>query len=123
VGAAFTAATESGSLSGEALFVSYGGNVYSLVGFAVATAWNGVARSVGTSLRSFATLTDPAALSAEPRRLSIVTLDASMNFRQFAERYAQPGESELLMLLNQTHANARFARGDRLKTITAGRLP
>ncbi|MEX1999623.1 MAG: M48 family metalloprotease [Gemmatimonadales bacterium] len=123
VGAAFTATTESGSLSGEALFVAYGGNVYSLVGFAVTSVWNGVARSVGASLRSFATLTDPAALSAEPRRVSIVTLDASMNFRQFAERYAQPGESDLLMLLNRTHANARFAQGARLKTITAGRMP
>lgn len=124
VGAAFTAVTQDGTLDGEALFIAYRGQVYSVLGFAVSTAWNGYAGAVGTSLRSFAPLTDPTALAAEARRLEIVTLAATMNFRDFAMRYGRAdGDPDLLLLLNQTHANARFARGDRLKTVTAGRMP
>lgn len=124
VGAAFTATTDDGTLQGEALFIGYRGQVFRLLGFATSGAWNGYAGAANQSLRSFAPLTDPAALAAEPRRVQIVQLDRTMNFREFAERYARvEGDADRLMLINQTHANARFVTGQRLKTLTAGRMP
>jgi predicted Zn-dependent protease len=118
--ATFTAQSEQTSLSGMVSFVEFGGSVYQMLGFSVQAQWAGYEATVARSLRSFDRLTDQSALSVQPARISIVTMDRAMTLRQFNERYPSSVPLEELALINQGEAYTAFAEGDLVKRIVGG---
>lgn len=62
----FTAATDAGTLSGDVVFVELGTSVFRLLAYSSAARWAAYREAADRSLQSFAPLTDPAALAAQP---------------------------------------------------------
>ena len=70
----FVLSSDQGLLYGEALFISYNGRIYQIVGYGSKSGWRRHATVVRESLLSFATLNDPEALSVQPLRLEVIAL-------------------------------------------------
>ena len=114
----FNAATEGGTVRGIVAHVEFGGRVYELIGYAPLERFGAHGAPIERALGSFAPLTDSAALSIEPRRIDIVTLDRSMTVAEFASRYGSPIPIEELALINQVAgANAVLPAGSMVKRI------
>jgi predicted Zn-dependent protease len=113
----FDAMSQGTALHGAVAFVEHGGNTYQLVGYAAATAWPSHAAAIRATFGSFDRLTDPQALSIQPMRLDIVTLDRAMTLAEFARRYPSEVAVEELALINQAEPSARFPAGTAVKRV------
>ena len=116
-----TASTEQGTLEGAVAFVSYDGDTYRLLGYGTPAGWRSHAASVREAIRSFAPENDPAVLSVEPARLSLVALDQSLPFSAFADRYPSTVRPELVALINQVRVDGSLEAGMRAKRVVGGR--
>ncbi|NIN11487.1 MAG: M48 family metalloprotease [Gemmatimonadales bacterium] len=121
--AGFRASTEQGVLRGLVTYVSYNGNLYQLLAFARQEQWGAYRGAVEVSFNSFDRLTDRTALSVQPLRLEIVTLDQTMTLQQFAARYPSRVPVETLALLNGVEPGAMLAAGQLAKRVVGGPLP
>lgn len=114
--------------SGEAMqgtvgFVEHGGAVYRLLGYGPEAAWPSRRAAAEQTIRSFAVLTEPAALNVQPQRLDIVALDRQSSITQLAARLASPVPPATLALLNQTTPETAFASGRLVKWVIGPALP
>jgi predicted Zn-dependent protease len=116
----FTAMSDQTALHGNVTFVEFNGMVFQLLGLSTEQQWPQYATAVLQSLRSFARLTDQTALSVQPMRLSMVTLDRSMTLRQFNERYPSVVPIEEVALINQAEDYTAFNEGDLVKRVVGG---
>ena len=116
--AEFTAESETTVLRGSVTFVEYDGNLYRLLAYSTRDGWAGYADAIGRSVMSFDRLTDQAALSAQPMRLSIVQLDRAMTLEEFNRRYPSSVSLETLAILNQVEVSTRMATGTLVKRVT-----
>jgi predicted Zn-dependent protease len=123
VSAAFSAATESGEVWGLAAFVEHGGRVVQLLALAPAARWPTHAAAAERALRSFAPLTDPAALAVQPWRLAVIGTDGVTTLEELARRRPSPVPVATLSLINQLEPGARLAAGTRLKWVVGQALP
>jgi predicted Zn-dependent protease len=123
VRATFTASTQGGDVQGEAMYLSYGGAVYRILGYAKAGAWSGYASVAGRTMESFAPVTDPAVLSVQPRRLEVVTLPRTMTLSEFAQAYPSAVSLEELGRLNRRAAGDRIPAGAQVKRVVGDPLP
>ena len=114
---AFAADTEQGVLRGAVTFIQYGDYVYRLLAFATSAAWSGHQQTVANSVASFARLTDQAALSVQPMRLSIIELPQAMTIEAFNQRYPSPISVEQLAILNQVELGTRMPSGTLVKRV------
>jgi len=119
----FAATTQSGPVRGIAAFIAHGGRVYNVLAYAIESRWSAYDAAVRQAVGSFARLTDQAALSVQPQRLEIVTLDRPMTLQEFAQRYPGPASIDLLARLNQVEPGHRFNAGDVVKRVTGTALP
>src|SRR5690606_617540 len=115
--------TQSGPVRGIAAFIAHGGRVYNVLAYAIESRWSAYDAAVRQAVGSFARLTDQAALSVQPQRLEIVTLDRPMTLQEFAQRYPGPASIDLLARLNQVEPGHRFNAGDVVKRVTGTALP
>jgi predicted Zn-dependent protease len=122
-GGGFTATTQQGSVQGEAQFISQGGTVFQVMGYASASAWAGRRESVRQTIASFRTLTDQQALAVQPWRVDIVRVDRTMTPAEFLQRYPGPVDLTKLMLLNQVDEGARFMSRNLVKRVVGQPLP
>ena len=113
----FRATTEDGSLSGEVAFLRYGDLTYRLIGYSGADSWSGYSRSVGSTISSFAPLSDPEILAVQPLRLAITRVDEAMSLNSFVDRFPQPVDVETLARLNRLTPGAVMSAGTRIKTV------
>jgi predicted Zn-dependent protease len=122
VSAAFAAATESGPVRGTVLFVEYGGAVYRLAGYAADARWPGYQAAAERALRSFAPLTDPAALDVQPQRLAIVAVERRTTIAELARARPSPLAPAALALLNQVEPDTPLEPGRLVKWVVGERL-
>ncbi len=115
--AEFTAQSDNVTLRGAVTFVEYEGNVFRLLGYSTSDGWRGYATAVRQSMGSFNRLTDQTALSTQPMRLRIVTLDRAMTLEEFNRRYPSSVPIETLAILNQVEVGERLAAGQLVKRI------
>jgi len=115
---AFTAATEEGTLVGQAAFVEYGGRIYQLIGYSTQPKWSGYSAEVRKSLISFGELTDQQALSVQPMRLLIEPAAQRMTLQELQQRNPSPIPLEELALINQVEPNASLQQGQLVKRVT-----
>lgn len=121
VRANFEVATEDGQLRGEVAFLDYDGNVYRILGYASATDWSQRATSVGSTISSFAPVTDAQVLNVQPQRLDIVTVSQAMSLNSYVQQNPQPVDVDVLARLNRTQPGAVLSAGTRLKLVVGER--
>ena len=116
--ATFQAASEEGTVRGEAAFLRYDDLTYRLLGYATAAAWSGYASAVGATLQSFAPVTDSNVLGVQPLRLDIVRLDRAMSLTNFVQGSPQPVDIDVLARLNRVEPGEVISAGTRIKTVS-----
>jgi len=119
----FTVTSEQGSLGGITAFISYGGNIYRLLAYAIGERFPGYEQAMSRSVRSFAELTDRRVLDVKPKRLKIVTLSRSRSPREMVGAYNATVPAETLALINHAGVDTRLPSGRRVKVVTGGELP
>jgi predicted Zn-dependent protease len=117
----FGAATENGALRGTVLFVEHRGAVYRIVGYAAEARWPTYQAGAERALRSFRTLTDPAALTVQPLRLDIVKLDRRTTIEAFARQRPSPAPAATLTLINQVELQTPLEAGRLIKWVVGQR--
>src|SRR5690349_13499301 len=123
ISAAFSAATDNGTLRGTALFVDYGGAVYRIVGYAPEAQWSGYQGVAERAERSFQTLTDPVALNIQPQHLDILTLGASSTLALMLRQRSSAVSGAELALINQVETQTPFASGRLVKWVIGAVQP
>lgn len=115
---AFVATTADGAVPGYATFLSYGGQVYQLLGYGNDAGWGTYGAAVQAGMASFRRLTDQQALNVQPNRITIQATDISTNLRIFNRRFPSVVPVEELALLNQVGLNETIPAGTELKRVT-----
>lgn len=123
ISATFSAATDNGTLRGTALFVDYGGAVYSIVGYAPDTRWSAYQGVAERAERSFQPLTDPVALNIQPQHVDILTLGSSSTIALMLGQRSSPVSGAELALINQVETQTPFASGRLLKWVIGTAQP
>jgi predicted Zn-dependent protease len=116
----FQAATDQGAVAGIATFISHGGNTYQILAYTPAARLTSHDSAFRSSVGSFATLTEAAALNVRPNRIEIVRTDVAMTLTQFNQRYPSRIPLAELAILNQTQPNVTIPAGTQLKRVVAG---
>jgi predicted Zn-dependent protease len=119
----FNVQTEQSVLQGIAVFISYDGKVYQILGYTPSATWPAYKPALESSARSFARLTDPKILAVQPMRLQVVTLDRDMTLEEFNTRYSSPVPMSTLAIINRAEKGAVLAAGVRVKRITGEKVP
>ena len=119
----FRATTEGGVLSGMVLFVEHRGVVFGLFGYAPEPRWPTHQAAAERAVRSFQTLTDPAALNVQPQRLEIVRLDRRTTIAALARERASPVSAATLALINQIDVQTSLEPGRLVKWVGGQPLP
>ncbi|MDR0786586.1 MAG: M48 family metalloprotease [Gemmatimonadota bacterium] len=120
VQATFTAQSESsGTLQGQVAFISHGGAVYQVLGYATQAAYAGNQAALRSTVRGFAPLTDSRALNVQPAVLRIVRTTAATTLEQFQQRNPSTISLGELAILNQlASGSAVVPAGTMLKRVT-----
>lgn len=117
----FEANTESGPIVGIGGWVSHGGRTYQLVTYAPANAFNSQERTLQNIITSFGPLRDSAALSAQPKRLDIVTISERQTLTDFNRRLPSAVNLDELAVINELPGpSAVLAQGTLAKRVVAG---
>lgn len=120
----FGATTQNGSeLRGLVVFLGHEGRVYQILGYTIADRMGTYDAVFQRSLASFDRLTDPAALSVQPRRIEVLRLDRAMTLEEFAERHPSTVPTTTLALINGWDEGAAIPVGERLKRVVGGVMP
>ncbi len=113
-------ATEDAELRGTVAFVSYQGQVFQLLAAGGKDVWGGYRAKLEEALASFARLTDPKALNAQPRRLKIVKLPRAMTLEELAKAYPSTVPVETVALVNHLEPGGRLEAGRLFKQVVGG---
>lgn len=121
--APFAAATENGTLRGNVMFVEYGGAVYRIVGYAPEARWSNYQSVTARTQHSFHQLTDPAALNAQPQRLTIVAIAQRTTIAALLRQRPSPASAETLALINQVELQTTLEPGRLIKWVVGQAFP
>jgi predicted Zn-dependent protease len=114
----FQAQTQQGALAGIVTFLEYDGRVYQILTYSPGPRFAAYENLFRQVTGSFAQLTDPQALAAQPNRLRIVTLDRPMTLTQFHQAYPSAIPLEELSIINQiTDPNRTIPAGQLVKRV------
>jgi predicted Zn-dependent protease len=116
---------ETGEVRAEGLvsFLSHGGRLYQLIGYAGVDTWQGYADAMQASLTSFAKVTERRYLEIEAATIDVVELPESMNLTQFDERYPSTIEVEQLAIINGVAVDTVMDPGRLVKRVVGRELP
>jgi predicted Zn-dependent protease len=119
----FAAATANGTLRGTVLFAEYGGAVYGVVGYAPEARWSTYQGVVEPALQSFARLTDPAALGAQPERVTIFQVSRSTTIEELARQRPSPLTGATHAIINQVELQTPLEAGRLVKWVVGQPAP
>jgi predicted Zn-dependent protease len=114
------AATDDGELRGTVAFVAHQGKVFQILALSEKDAWNGYGNDLEATMASFARLTDPKALAAQPRHLKVVRLKRAMAIEDFAAAYPSTVPIESVALVNHVEPGGRLEAGRLGKQVVGG---
>ncbi len=118
----FQAQTEQGVLEGIAAFLDHGGLTYRIMGYTVQGRLNNYQNGFLRFIRSFEILTDRAALSVEPMRIELYTLERASSIAEISRRKPSPASEARLAILNGVEETERIPPGSMIKWVV-GELP
>lgn len=117
----FRAQTQQGVVDGVAGWVQYGGRVYQVIAYTGSGRLGTYDRAFRQAMASFAPLTDPAALAAQPSRIAVVRVDRRTTLAEFNGRYPSVVPlSELAIVNGVADGNAVLEAGSQVKRVVAG---
>ncbi len=123
VSGSFTAAADGGTLSGDVVFVEYGGGVFRLLAYSGDANWPGYRAAAERSLRSFAPLTEAAALNAQPLRIHLITLSQPTTLDALLRGRAAGVPLATLAIINQVEPLTPLASRQTAKWVTGQPAP
>jgi predicted Zn-dependent protease len=88
--AEFRGQTPEGIVQGLVAYVEHRGRTFQIVGYAPASRYPQFDTAFGRAIQSFATVTDPAILSVQPRRIDVLRVDRAQTLSQFRSRCGPP---------------------------------
>jgi predicted Zn-dependent protease len=100
VSAYFSGTTQQGEVEGLVTFLSHEGSTYAIFGYTPAGKLQSYDAVFRSTMGSFATLTDPAALNAKAARVKIVHLDRPMSLEEFTSAHPSTVKPEVVALIN-----------------------
>jgi len=100
ISAYFGGTTQQGDVEGLVTFLSHDGSTYAIFGYTPAGQLKSYDGTFRSSMGSFATLTDPSALNAQPAKVKIVHLDRAMALQEFNSAYPSSVKPEIVALIN-----------------------
>ena len=115
----FAAAAEGGEVRGLAAHIEHGGNVYRLVVYGPAGAFDAHRPAAEEIIGSFDEVTDRDVLRAEVPHIEIIELDRAMSLEEFAREYPSAIPLEELAVINQASPGTGFEAGAELKTVAS----
>jgi predicted Zn-dependent protease len=113
----FQAQTEQGVLEGIAAFLDHGGLTYRIMGYTVQGRLSNYQSAFLRFIRSFAVLTDRAALSVEPMRIELYTLERASSIAEISRRKPSPASEARLAILNGVQETERIPAGSTIKWV------
>ncbi len=113
----FLTQTEQGVLEGIAAFLDHGGLTYRIMGYTVQGRLTNYQNAFLRFIRSFAVLTDRAALSVEPMRIELYTLQRASSIAELARRKPTPASEARLAILNGVLETERIPAGRTIKWV------
>lgn len=107
----------------EAAFISYGGNIYMLLGMAQEKDFRRYQRDIEYTISSFAQLTDASKLNRQPERIKIVTNSRSQTLQQALIGAGIPNDRlNELSILNGMELNETLPSGMLFKGLSGGTI-
>ena len=119
--AAFSVATQNGSLGGWVAFVDLDGTTLRLLGYTTAdrlSAYDGTLRNSVTSLRR---LSDPGALAVKPARVRLTRINSAMTVAAFNQAYPSTIPLAQLALINGVESAGTIPAGTLVKRVVVDR--
>jgi len=117
----FQAQEEQTVIQGLAAFVEYGGRVFQILGYTPQQRWSGYERAITQSIQSFARETDPAVLSVQPQRVSLVQVNRASTLDSLVRQYPSTVSPQVVGLINNLQGNGTLPAGDMFKRVVGGR--
>lgn len=117
VRAPFEATSETGSLRGEVAFLSHNGMTLRILGYSDPAGWASYGPMIGSTISSFAQVTDARVLDVQPQRLGIVTISSAMSLNSWIQQNRQPVDVETLARLNRVSPGSVLSAGTRIKVV------
>lgn len=117
----FQAETDQGVVEGITTFLDYGGTTYQLLGYTARGSLGQYGRTFEGAFGTFDRLTDREALSAEPMRLELITVEGGTTVEDLARSRGSPATAEELALLNGLETNESIESGRTIKWVTGER--
>ena len=97
-------------------FIEKDGSIYVFHGYTAANLFDGQAANFERTMKSFDQLRNQAALTKQPRRVKIMTVDQAGDLRTILTRYgAKAEELDDLAILNGMYLQDQLSRGDLVK--------
>ncbi len=110
---------QGGQLAGLAAFISFGGNLFEILGLASTQDFERFSSSFQDSLISFSTLTDREILNVQPARVRIRVVGEGETLEQTAREVGHPRvDAEALSRLNRLDADQPLSAGSFVKIVT-----
>ncbi len=98
--------------------ISYGGNIYFMLGVSTAAEFNNFTSTFTGTMTSFQELTDPDKINRQPERISVKTVNQAGTLQQTLSRYNVPQDRmEEHAILNGMNLGDRVAQGGLIKVI------
>ncbi|WP_456425681.1 M48 family metalloprotease [Rhodocaloribacter sp.] len=101
-----------------AFFIDYGGNVYTFLGYTLASAYSAYEGVFYRTMQSFSALVDPAVLAVQPIRVAVVPAGRTAAFHTFVPASAKlpkGWDAERMAILNQVERDEVIPQGKKLK--------
>ncbi|MDZ7292088.1 MAG: M48 family metalloprotease [candidate division KSB1 bacterium] len=110
--------TQSGVLRVMSYFIQMGSQIYMFHGYTSPTLFDGLAPTFERVMRSFDQLRNQAALSKQPRRVKIMTVDQAGDLKQILTRFGvKQEELEEIAILNGMNLTDRLQAGELVKVV------
>ncbi len=119
----FAAVTEADTLRGTVMFVEHSGAVLQLIAYGPTAKWAGQQAAAERALKSFAVLTDRAALDIQPQRMQVIRVDRASSMSELRARRTSPLTAEQLAVLNQVRVGEVLPVGRLVKWVSGPTLP
>lgn len=101
-----------------AYLISYGGNIYNMMGVTAANNFGNYSRVFTSVMENFRPLNDPSKINVKPERVRIQTVPQSMTVQQALKQFGTPDDRlEELAILNGMQLNQRIEAGMLIKVI------
>jgi predicted Zn-dependent protease len=113
----FQAQTQNGTVAGLVSYISYGGNTYQLLAYTSAAQMSAYDATFRQVTSSFASLTDPAALGVQPKKVEIIKLPSRMTLAEFYSRYPSSIPVEEVAIINGVQTGTLLEAGAQVKRV------